>query len=75
MDAGFSVSALCCQSRGTFALSQGIHTPTSWGPALFADKGVQMQSASDAGVEKAKVKATLWLPLNYTHMQHDRLDF
>ena len=33
-----------------------------------------MQSANDAGVEKANVKATPCLPLHYTHVQHERLD-
>lgn len=44
------------------------------GPVLFADRGIKMLSASDAGVEKANVKATLWLPLHSTHVQHERLD-
>lgn len=48
--------------------------PTSQGPIPFADRGIKMQSANDAGVEKANVKATLWLPLHYTHVQHERLD-
>lgn len=48
--------------------------PTSQGPIPFADRGIKMQSANDAGVEKANAKATLWLPLHYTHVQHECLD-
>lgn len=70
-----SVSILCFQSRGYFAVSQIVHISYLLGHCPFADKGIHMQLASDVSVENVKGMDRLQLPLNYTQIQHENSDF